>query len=228
MKLSPRPRSLVEVVRSLRSVLDWHTLRTFYLAQTDWLSSRRSSRSVQFGVPVPWWAYSCTDFLDQVLPTDARVLELGTGGSTLWWLSRGNSVTSVEQSKEWAERTRVGAAENAARLTLVHADPDDIEALSQMLHGLWFVVVVVDHSGDRSKVVRLLKDHVVDDGVLILDNADRPEYADGLRELKDAGFTRLDFTGLTPINAFAGVTTVAFKGGVRIRGRRVTFVTVDN
>lgn len=228
MALSPKPRSLVEVGRSLRSVLDWHALRTFYLAQTDWLASRRAGRSVQFGAPVPWWAYSCTDFLDQVLPTDAHVLELGTGGSTLWWLSRGNSVTAVESSKEWAERTRADAGDAAARLTLVHANPDDSEVLQELLQGQKFDVIVVDHSGDRSKAVRLLKDHVADDGVLILDNADRPEYSDGLRELESAGFTCLGFTGLTPINAFAGVTTVAFKAGVRIRGRRVTFVTVDN
>jgi predicted O-methyltransferase YrrM len=217
MKLSPKPRSLVEILRSLRSVLDWHALRTFYLAQTDWLASRRAGRAVQFGVPVPWWAYSCTDFLDQVLPTDATVLELGTGGSTLWWLNRGNSVTAVESSKEWAERTRADAGDHAARLKLVHAHPDDADALRQVLHGQRFDVVVVDHSGDRSKAVRLLKDHVADDGVLILDNADRPEYSDGLRDLEAAGF-----------NAFAGVTTVAFRSGVRIRGRRAAFVTVDN
>ncbi|MBI4883350.1 MAG: class I SAM-dependent methyltransferase [Actinobacteria bacterium] len=228
MSLAPKPRSLAAIYKSIRSILDWHALRNYCLAQDDWPASRRSGRAERFGSPVPWWAYSCTAFLDQVVPTTARVLELGTGGSTLWWLNRGNSVTAVESSSEWVDKIRSGPGGNSGRLSLVNADPDDTEALELLLKDQEFDVVVVDHSGDRATAVRSLTSHVAVDGLLVLDNADRLEYSAGLRDLAAAGFTRLDFSGMAPINAYAGVTTVAFRSGMWIRGRSAAFVTVEN
>jgi hypothetical protein len=228
MKITARPRSVREIVSSVATVKEWHALRTYLLAQFDWMASRNSRRSEQFGEPVPWWAYSCTAFLDQVVPIDASVLELGTGGSTLWWLGRGNSVTAAESSPEWAERIRADAVGRAGALRLIDVQPDDRQGLRSALGELVFDVVVVDHSGDRVGAIEHLIDRVDAQGMLILDNSDRVEYAAGLERLRSAGFSLLDFAGLTPINAFAGTTTVAFRSEVRVQGRRVEFATVDN
>ena len=43
----------------------------------DWSTSRRERQSRSFGRSVPWWSYSCTHFLEQVVPVDAAVMEFG-------------------------------------------------------------------------------------------------------------------------------------------------------
>ena len=228
MRIEPRPRSVVEVGRSLAGFREWHALRTYFLAQVDWMQSRRRQRSTQFDHSVPWWSYGCTTFLDQVVSTDARILELGAGGSTLWWLERGNRVTSIEGSSEWAKEVAGKAATYKDRLDLVGMDADDHEAIRRLLEGQSFDVLVIDHSGDRPAAVRFLRDLVAPIGMLILDNSDRAEYAAVLDDLRTSGFQLLDFAGLGPINAFAGTTTLAVRSGITIAGRRPALVTVAN
>ena len=226
--LRPAPRSAREVLRSLATLPHWHALRTYSLAQHDWMTSRRTRTAAQFGSPVPWWSYGCTSFLDQVVPPNARVLELGGGGSTSWWLERGNSVTVIEPNAAWAERIRSDSARFADRLELMRIDPDAPGALEDGLGDAVFDVVVVDHSGDRNGAVRALIPRVADDGVLILDNADRPEHAVALATMSQAGFARLDFFDLGPINAFSGLTVVGMRGALQVRGRPAAHTRVDN
>ena len=77
-------------------------MRTHALNQLDWMSSRHQSDSKNFLGPIPWWSYACTHFLDQVVPIEATILEIGGGASSLWWLERGNRVTTFESDHKWA------------------------------------------------------------------------------------------------------------------------------
>jgi precorrin-6B methylase 2 len=214
-------------MRSLRSFADWHALRTYFLSQMDWSTSRRERQSRSFGRSVPWWSYSCTHFLEQVVPVDAAVLEFGAGASTAWWLERGNRVMALESSPEWIESVRESCANHVDRLELNVVDFDEPEAIAAQVSGP-FHVIVIDNEGPRTPLVPIAIELLTDGGLIILDNADRDEYAQAVGDLEAAGFRRLDFFGLVPINAYASVTALFTKSdNISIHGRRTSFATVE-
>jgi len=64
-------------------------------------------------------------------------------------------------------------------------------------------------------------------GHIIVDNSDRPEYAEALQTLSRVGFSQVDFHGLGPINAYAWTATVVTQSDYFTpRGRQITTLTV--
>jgi hypothetical protein len=144
-------------------------------------------------------------------------------------LARGNDVTSLETEMAWASEIERRAGDHIGRLDLVIGDVDDVE--NGPIHSAEgeFDVIVVDHSGDRVAAVKAGSQRLSANGILILDNSDRPEYQSALEFLLSSGLHQLDFHGLGPINAFAATTSLFFRTGqIPIWGRRVQHVTVPN
>lgn len=50
----------------------------------------------------PWWPYPAVNAIEAVLQPDWRVLEFGSGRSTLWLADRCAEVVSIESSPVWA------------------------------------------------------------------------------------------------------------------------------
>jgi hypothetical protein len=193
----------------------------------NWQQSRQEGKSLDLDGPTPWWSYSCTSFLDQVVPTTSSVLEIGGGASTAWWASRGNSVTTLETDAHWASVQRQANQQYASR-TEVQEIPDlNPSTLIPLLAGKTFDVVVNDGSGNRSDLASVLSSSLASDGIFIWDNSDRPEYAQGMQDLVLAGFRPLHFFGLSPISAYASKTTIFSKYGYQLKGRPVQFPEVN-
>jgi predicted O-methyltransferase YrrM len=53
---------------------------------------------------LPWFSYAVIDFLKDYLQPHMRVCEYGSGGSTLFFCKRVQSVYSIEDNPEWFER----------------------------------------------------------------------------------------------------------------------------
>ena len=115
VRVKPEYRTLKSFLKTFLTVKEWHALRTHALSQLDWSASRDQSESNDFLGPIPWWSYSCTHFLDQVVTTDATILEIGGGASTLWWLGRGNHVTTFESNHNWAAQIEARTKPFASR-----------------------------------------------------------------------------------------------------------------
>ena len=58
----------------------------------------------------------------------------------------------------------------------------------------------------------LAAEYVSEDGIIVLDNSDRWQYND-LQDylIHDAGFKRIDFHGLGPVNPYGWTTSLFFK-----------------
>lgn len=226
--LNPRPNHPLEVLKSLISIKSWHALRTHFLAQQDWEKSRRSKESISFENFVPWWSYSAIGFIDQVIPTTSSILELGSGYSTLWWLKRGNSVVAIESNQNWASKISDKGKIYGNNLQMIVESPSNVNVVGQQLDKRKFDVIVIDHSGDRTSAVTDYLPVLSETGFVIFDNSDRSEYADGLRLLREAGFSRLDFFGLGPINAYASQTSFFYRGSFDgTLGREQQFGIID-
>lgn len=135
----------------------------------------------------PWFCTPAVDFLARILQPHWRVLECGSGRSTLWYARNAHSVLSLESDPAWhAEVKRLLADHANASLELL--PPEKFPARMNAEQPESFDLVVVDGSEHDDSGVRLPPDSdrtacvlaamplVAPCGVLILDNSDMPAY----------------------------------------------------
>lgn len=65
-----------------------------------WLASQRQ-KDYLLDAPSPWMAFDAIDFIQARIAPGWRVFEYGSGGSTLFWLTYGAEVVSVEHDEHW-------------------------------------------------------------------------------------------------------------------------------
>src|SRR4030095_1446538 len=61
------------------------------------------SRKPPVELELPWFSYGAIEFLENYLQNETRVFEFGSGGSTLFFAQRAQSVVAVEDNAHWCE-----------------------------------------------------------------------------------------------------------------------------
>lgn len=159
---------------------------------------------------LPWVSWPAIDHLAGVVLPGMRVFEWGGGGSTVFWLSKGCHVTTVESSLEWmtiiqAEIDRRGfAARFEIRLVEAGAmKPERVQQYIREVHrGTPWDIVLVD-GVDEAYLGRMdclrevpLPGVVRPRGLLVLDDSWRDAHAVAPQILQ--GWQRTVFKGLGP------------------------------
>jgi predicted O-methyltransferase YrrM len=157
---------------------------------------RRAKRGI---IPErPWIVPAAVGWLGRRTRPDWRVLELGSGRSTLWYARRAASVVSFEDNPWWVARTRQMLEEAAIRNAEIRELPVEqfVPAVAAMADE-GFDLVVIDFlespEAERIDAVRVARDKVCPGGYLLLDDSDRDGYAqawellDGWRERRFSG-----------------------------------------
>lgn len=158
---------------------------------------------------IPWMNYGAIDYLSASVPLNHRVLELGGGRSTSWWVNRCNSVLTIETDGNWARDIEQSHQSFNNFEGVIFAE----EATREILSGFpgKFDVIVIDHNVKRAEAVSWVTDFLSQDGIIVFDNSDRVEYRNALNKLKDLGFGSISFFGLVPGLHYAAETTVFSK-----------------
>jgi hypothetical protein len=238
MRIFPRtPRALRKwrgvderVALAARALLDQT------LAPMGWDKSVISGKSQDQHGPVPWYTYAARLALESCVAPGARVFEFGSGGSTLWWLSRACAVTSVEHDPTWhaafASEVPAGVSidirlrpastqgpDQAAQLRagsladrLKHPSiADDAQYLAYAAEAFRaagpFDVIVIDGVA-RNLCSLVALECLAPDGLIVFDNAERAQYQPGHDALANAGLVRVDFWGPGPINPYPWTTAL--------------------
>lgn len=143
-----------------------------------------------------WWSYAAIDAVDAHLAAragQARVFEYGSGASTAWLARRSADVTSVEHDAGFAQVLRPLLPEHGVDLRVVTAERSSAPAVPSRRRGHEgldftryvraiddtrgsFDLVVVDGRA-RVACVRAALPRLAQGGLVLLDNADRDEYA---------------------------------------------------
>jgi hypothetical protein len=176
--------------------------------------------------PHPWMAWDAVAFITAHLPPCPRVFEYGSGASTLYWLSLGARVVSVEHDRAWhaiirarlpagapVDFRQVDADDVPTDATVDAADPAAYRS-GQVLHvGMRFEryvrqidafpdasfdLVVIDGRARTSCIAHSVA-KVKPGGLLVLDDADRVRYTERTAPLL-AGFECHVFRGARPSN----------------------------
>lgn len=165
---------------------------------------------------VPWWTYESSEKVARFLAsrTAPRVLEWGSGSSTLWLAKRAASVTSIEHDEAWAAELAPHLPEHVTLLPVppqpAAAKADAIRSHKSGFEGLDFTdyvnavddvegefdLVVVDGRAREACLPKAIE-RLAPGGVVVYDNVDRARYRDSIAALGDA--VEVDWTrGLTP------------------------------
>jgi len=153
------------------------------------------------GSPIPWYTYPFVDFLADLNTKDWKVLEFGSGQSTLYWAARSASVLSYENSVKWLEKMRKKSPDNVElRLFEGEQTLDELPALDFQPD-----LIVVD-GWKRGACARRSIEQFGLKPLYILENSDWfPEAAAAMRQ---AGFIEIRFKGFGPINGYAWATSL--------------------
>lgn len=147
----------------------------------------------------PWIVPAAIGFLRRRIRSNWSVLELGAGRSTVWFARRAGRVLSFEDNGFWAEQTRErlraeGLDNVDIRVGPVEELPERVAALPDSA----FELVVVDFLEapivTRVDVLKPAMKKVKAGGLLLLDDSDRPGYAEAF-ELLD-GWSFRKFVGV--------------------------------
>lgn len=219
-----RTRRLIDTIIRAHAYRDWRHI-------ADWIRSIQPPGRTALTEHLPWLPYRVIDLLEAKVRAEMVVFEFGSGGSTIWFASRGCRVVSVEHDLEWSARVRsearAAAVEQRVTLLEVASEAGPAPAVpgsgvrydSELAPGNYqryaqaidrstvsaFDVIVVD---GRSRAACLL--HAVPrlrpGGILVLDDSDRERYAEAIARVPD--WERREFVGLRPTTETPGRATV--------------------
>ena len=135
--------------------------------------------SVGYRPEKPWIAYSSIKFLENFLSKDSRVLEFGSGMSTIWYGKHAGEVFSVEDYKPWHDKvSKIIEGKCITNITYKITE-DESQYCSFMSNDKkGFDLVMVDGKF-RSKCISNASKLVRPGGVLYLDNSDKDSAPNG-------------------------------------------------
>lgn len=184
--------------------------REKYLSQKGWLKSYYRKESIdRDGKPLPWCTYSFIQFIEPRLNSTMDIFEYGCGNSTLWYADKVKSVTSVDHDLQWVEKISSRIPKNAVVLFASMSEAGKYSA-SILLNDKRYHIIVID-GRDRNNCVLQSLHRLTDDGIIVFDNSQLPEYADSMQLLFQSGFRRIDFFGMLPIVPHENCTSIFYR-----------------
>lgn len=180
-----------------------------YLAETGWVRSvLRDEGAIDATGPVPWATFPYIAFIGPRLRADLRLFEYGAGNSTLYYAPRVKEIFSVEHDEAFVRALAPHLPGNAH---VVH-EPLHAESYVRAMErvGGRFDVAVVD-GRDRVRCAAVAVTRLGAGGVLVLDDAERDDYAAATAAWMAAGFRRLDFWGLAPGSVGTKSTAIFYR-----------------
>ena len=208
--MESRIKTLLKLLKNPQKLRVLLSLEYFgYLKDKNWLSSVLAKESIGTDdKPLPWFTYPFIDFLKDRLSKEMSVLEFGSGNSTIWFSDKVNKITSIEHDKSWFEKVKTKLSENS-KIILNESSVNDYHRIIERLDEK-FNIIIVD-AIDRVNCLKTASSYLHENGVVILDNSNRSEYAEGIDFLINDGFKKIDFYGMTPIITSESCTTVFYK-----------------
>lgn len=179
------------------------------LTTSGWFKSfRKKSVIDRNNNPIPWWTYSFIEFISERINNDLRVFEFGCGYSTIWLSNRVKEVIAFEDYPKWADSISKRINPNSKIIGV-----ESISAYNNYsLHITGdFDVLIIDNLGNRIDCAMKNLCHLNDNGVVIWDNTDCPDWQEIKVLMGKNGFKELSFTGMVAQELNQSKTTLFYR-----------------
>lgn len=194
---------------------------------TQWRMYRMSSKGT-LDYRIPWLVFSSISFLDGWLKKNMKLFEYGSGGSTLYFAEKTDTIKSVEHDKAWFEFAKKAIVESGSvNIEYILLEPQplydmverdcadpaqyvscfkeykgyEFSAYAKAIDGYAdhsFDLVIVDGRVRHSCILHAMQ-KVKKNGILLLDNADRKYYLKPFVTFQNRELWKeLNFTGHFP------------------------------
>lgn len=202
--------------------IPWQAIRDFPAYYRYNLVIKRHS-----DVELPWIAHGALVHLLRVIKPEMKVLEFGSGGSTLFFAKHTGKVISIEDDPDWhkivKERT-----ERLPGVELRHFPVDPVfvggefaSSMKEIKHTHSYksyvfgaqdieecsIDILVIDGRARIGCLRHNLSKLKKTGIILFDNTDRIAYQDGIKELLE-GWQRFDYSGVTVFDPYFNKTSI--------------------
>jgi hypothetical protein len=213
--------------------IDWLRLLLRFdgaLKTEGWIKSAKKRQALdRKGNPIPWITYPAIHFLKNRLSKDMLLFEYGAGNSSLWFAQQVKEVYSVEHDEKWYRHISERLFKNINNLTAyLEPVPEEHRALQYLELAFAQDIQSNDYinkikTGDRLYHIAVIDgifrpgciaaaiSRLRDNGVMIVDNTDYPQFAGALQFLRDKGFSQIEFTGMGPILSRNSSTSIFYR-----------------
>lgn len=203
--MSLRISKWVRVRYGIKRLVQPSTWRLIALVVSDprWdplFVSLKSNPGERFRNPVPWYAWNAIPVVEAEVSrlSGEKVLEWGTGSSTLWYARRGMRVTGIEHDPQWFDVCARHVAEADLRLI-----PLGEQYASPTVDLSEFRLIVID-GRLRSRCAKFVSDGIESGAVkpgtvIIFDDSNRSDYAEALENLARLCSSHRAFSGPTSV-----------------------------
>jgi hypothetical protein len=165
------------------------------------LSSIQSKAVDKKNNPIPWYTYSCIDFLSTFNFKNKKILEFGSGQSSIWWSKLSLEVHTLEDNDLYRKKI---TELNIKNLKIYDCDTYLNNFESFQFNKNFFDIIIIDGL-DRFLSFKKSLNLISGNGIFIFDNSEgyhesRDDYASHpiLRMMNENGYQRIDFYGYAP------------------------------
>lgn len=160
---------------------------------------RKINKSTYLTKPEPWFTFSAIDFLKDKLSSDLKILEWGSGSSSLWFAKNGCDVTSIEHNEEWANIVK-GMKSEKINLIVSSTKDDYVKPDINFSTINVFLIDGIYRNECASYLAGLIKSNKIISGTMIIfDDTSRLEYQKSIQELTKSCKEIYHFTGISNI-----------------------------
>lgn len=170
----------------------------------SWLMHRLTGKRYQ----LPWWTWEAIHICREKLNIEDRVLEIGSGVSTIWLAKRSAHVDAIEQDETWAAEVNNIANRSGCDNIILHQGNEATLLEKLLASGYKWEVAVVDGTSDRLNIFSRLLSDMPSLQMIIFDDTDRPEYRDAFTWASENGYKAFRFIGFKPQTLHACETTI--------------------
>jgi hypothetical protein len=214
MKIKTLKRFIMDIFKNPASITELKKWYHYY--------SKKNEKS-PLDYKIPWMTFSAIDYLEKNLTKDMNVFEYGSGGSTLFFSQRVNTITSIEHDKGWYDyELNILSKLNNLELKLIvpqlngrllnHGKDYENMYFDNYVNSIddyedKFDLIIVD-GRQRNECFKKAILKVKCGGVIVFDNFDREHYQKSLECVNATDFEILSFYGFVPFGTMQSLTTI--------------------
>lgn len=177
----------------------------------------------RFGNPIPWYCYPAIEFLDQFDFSKTKILEFGSGNSTIWWAKKCKEITSIEHDEKYFKYI---GDKNIKNLNL-RLFKEKINYINQK-ELTNSSIIIIDGNFREETMLNVIKNSSKikkNNIMVIIDNAHW--YSDIIKEMqKKFNYMQIDFFGFCPSVNFTNGTTILINKSKKFfnRNKKISFI----